>query len=182
MTTSRAASRELDRLSELAALGGALAGAALGDLFGIEVTASAPRLLEPLAATQAGRWDTGIVFDVDGDVAGLLAIVLSESQCERAVERLLGCSEVSADRVESALRELGNIIASHTVSAIADARSATVLLSVPTLALHDAGAVLGALIAERQAALRFEIDLAGADGSEEALLVFVPEPRKAPPL
>ena len=83
---------------------------------------------------------------------------------------------------ESALREFGNIIASHTVSAMADALDATILISVPTLAVRGAGAVLGALIAERSAPVRIETDLLGPDGEIEALLVFVPEPLKPRPL
>ena len=48
--------------------------------------------------------------------------------------------------------------------AMADALDATILLSVPTLAIRDAGVVLGALIAERSAPVRIETDLLGPDG------------------
>jgi len=40
--------------------------------------------------------------------------------------------------VESALRELGNIVASHTMSAIADRLGGRILLSVPLLVMEDA--------------------------------------------
>ena len=95
---------------------------------------------------------------------------------------MLGSREAPTEYAESALREFGNIIASHMVSAMADALDATILISIPTLAIRDAGAMLGALIAERLAAVRIETDLLGPDGEIEALLVFVPEPLKPRPI
>ena len=77
--------------------------------------------------------------------------------------------------VESALRELGNIIASQTVSAIADSLGATIMLSVPTLVMQDAGVVLLSLITQRGAWIRIETDLYRPDEPLSALLVFAPD-------
>jgi chemotaxis protein CheC len=122
------------------------------------------------------------MFAAEGDLSGVVAVVLPEDRRNLAVERMLGRRDVPMDLAESALRELGNIVASHAVSAMADALDATILLSVPTLAIRDAGVVLSALIAERSAPVRIETDLLGPDGGIEALLVFVPELHKPGPL
>lgn len=169
---------ELARLCELATLGASLASTALGELVALPIHHHAPRVCRPTDPTPADRWSTGIVFEAEGDLSGVVAIILPEDRCNITVERMLGRRDAPVELVESALRELGNIIASHTVSAMADALGATILLSVPTLAIRDAGVVLGALIAERSAPVRIETDLLGPDGGIEALLVIVPEPYK----
>jgi chemotaxis protein CheC len=178
MTPKPYSEAEIDRFCELAALGASFASTALGSLIAVDVHDRPPRLCRPADPTPAERFATGIVFEVEGDFDGLVAIVLPESRSEVAVERMLGRADASTELAESALRELGNIIASHTVSAIADAMGVTVLLSIPMLARREADVVLGALIAERSAPLRIEVDLCGPDGSSEAVLVFVPERRK----
>jgi chemotaxis protein CheC len=177
MTSSHPTARELDRLCELAALGGALAGSALGDVLSQPVRSGAPRVCELSSAMPPERWCTGILFEVEGDLTGLLAIVMSEARRTAAVECMLGSDGAAAQLAESALRELGNILASHTVSAIADATGATLLPTIPTLAMQAAGDALAAWIAER-----VEIDLVVGDSDDSALLVFVPERPKSPAL
>lgn len=118
------------------------------------------------------------MFEAEGDLSGLVAIVLPEDRCCIAVERMLGRKAVPLDVAESALRELGNIIASQTVSAMADALDATILLSLPKLSILEAGSLVDGLFAERSAQIRLETDLIGPEGGVEALLVFVPEPPK----
>ena len=173
---------DLDRLCELATLGASLASIALGALVELPVHPGTTRVCRPTDPIRADSWSTGILFEAEGDLTGVVAIVLPEDRCEFAVERMLGREYASMEFAESALREFGNIIASHTVSAMADALDATILISVPTLAVRGAGAVLGALIAERSAPVRIETDLLGPDDEIEALLVFVPEPLKPRPL
>jgi chemotaxis protein CheC len=173
---------ELDRLRELSTLGASLASTALGALIELPVQPGPTRLCRPTEPTRTDCWSSGIVFEVEGEMSGVVVIVLPEDRCNFAVERMLGRADAPTEVVDSALREFGNIIASHTVSAMADALDATILISVPTLAVRDAGVVLGALIAERSASVRIETDLLGPHGETEALLVFVPEPLKPRPL
>jgi chemotaxis protein CheC len=173
---------DLDRLCDLATLGASLASAALGALVELPVQPGITRVCSPTDPIRADRWSTGILFEAEGDLTGVVAIVLPQDRCEFASERMLGRDDAPTQVVESALCEFGNIIASHTVSAMADALDATILISIPTLAIRCAGAMLGALIAERSAAVRIETNLLGPDGEIEALLVFVPEPLKPRPL
>ena len=80
---------------------------------------------------------------------------------------------------ESALRELGNMLVSHAVSAMADTLGTRVLPSIPVLAMEDALTALGSLVAMRYAggaALRVETEISDAEGRYRGLLVYVPDP------
>ena len=91
---------------------------------------------------KAQPFETGILFEVEGRLAGRLGLFLDPSTRRSLVRLLLDEEEPEAppDRVESALCELANIVASQTVSAIADALGGSISLSVPRLALEQAGA------------------------------------------
>jgi len=166
---------QIDQLCRLASVGASLASTAFGQLLGATVINRLPRVCGPGDPTDPASWSTGIVFEAEGDMTGLVAIVLPEHGRIRAVETLVGHADPHDRLVESALRELGNIIASHTVSAIADTLDATIMLSVPTLVLEDADVVLLSLISQRGAGVRIEADLYQPEGDLHALLVFAPD-------
>jgi chemotaxis protein CheY-P-specific phosphatase CheC len=94
---------------------------------------------------------------------------------DRAVEMMVGEADPHDRIVESALRELGNIIASQTVSAIADSLGATIMLSVPTLVMQGADVVLLSLITQRGSWIRIETDLYRPQGALSTQLVFAPD-------
>lgn len=166
---------EIDRLCALASVGADLASTAFSRLLGGDVVHRVPRVCGPADPAEPGRWFTGIVFEAEGDLTGLVAIVMSEPDRDLAVEMMVGGVDAHDQIVESALRELGNIIASQTVSAIADSLGAKILLSVPTLVMQDADVVLLSLITQRSAWVRIETDLYRPDGALGALLVFAPD-------
>jgi chemotaxis protein CheC len=168
---------EIERLCELASVGASLASRAFGRLLGGTVDFRAPRVCGPNDPTESERWCTGILFESRGDLTGLVAIVLPASDRDLAVELMVGQADPGSGLAESALRELGNIIASQTVSAIADSLDATILLSVPTLVMRDAGVVLSSLISQRGTGARIETDLCRPDGAVSALLVLAPDAR-----
>jgi chemotaxis protein CheY-P-specific phosphatase CheC len=114
---------ETDRLCALASIGADLASKAFGQLLGGTVAHRAPRICGPADPADPDRWCTGIVVEAAGDLTGLVAIVMPESDRDRAVEMMVGEADPHDRIVESALRELGNIIVSQTVSAIADSLS-----------------------------------------------------------
>ena len=166
---------EIDRLCSLASVGAAQASTAFGRLLGGDVVNHAPRVCGPADPPEPDRWCTGIVFETDGGLTGLVAIVMPELDRDLAVEMMVGDVDPHDQIVESALRELGNIIASQTVSAIADSLGATIMLSVPTLVMQDADVVLLSLITQRGAWIRIETDLYRPDGALSALLVIAPD-------
>ena len=166
---------EIDRLCALASVGANLASEAFGQLLGGTVAHRVPRVCGPADPADPDRWCTGIVFEAEGDLTGLVAIVMPEPDRERAVEMMVGESDPPGWIVESALREFGNIIASQTVSAIADSLGATIMLSIPTLVMQDAGVALLSLITQRGAWIRIETDLYRPQGALSTQLVFAPD-------
>jgi chemotaxis protein CheY-P-specific phosphatase CheC len=172
---------EIERLCSLASVGASFASTAFGQLLGGTVVNRVPRVCRPADPAGPDRWCTGIVFEAEGDLTGLVAIVLPEPDRDLAVEMMVGYADPHDQIVESALRELGNIIASQTVSAIADSLDATIMLSVPTLVMQDADVVLLSLITQRGAWIRIETDLYEPDGALSAVLVFAPDWPKPDP-
>ncbi len=79
--------------------------------------------------------------------------------------------------VESALRELGNIVASHTMSAIADRLGGRILLSVPLLVMEDADTAFTSMIRERGAERCVECELTDSARDIHVRLIFVPDPK-----
>jgi len=167
---------QVARFRALTSVGAQCGSLALGSVLGGAAASGEPRVRDPADVEGTERWATGIVFETEGDLTGLVAIVLRAADRDLAVSRMVGEADPGDHVVASALRELGNIIASHTVSAMADSLEATILPSVPTLVMDDAGEVLLSLITQRGAELRIEADLLDPDGDLHALLVFAPDP------
>jgi chemotaxis protein CheY-P-specific phosphatase CheC len=143
------------------------AATALGQLCGREVQAADVRVCEASLGAGAGKLETGILFEADGAVRGIVALLLS-SAGRAAVLEALG-AEALAD---SALREVGNIVASHSVSAVADRLGDRVTLSVPTLVREEAGSVVAGLLARRGDIVVTATELSGLAEAPCALLVF----------
>lgn len=164
----------IDDLRQLVASGASWAATALAQLAGCTLAARAPRRA-PLSG-EAGPWEVGLFADVEGSVTGVIALLLTPHSRDTLVKTLLGSGEDDAEAAESALRELGNIVASQAVSAMAAELGERLLPSVPTLVLRDAEAALAARIRRRGgagAALRFETLLQDASAGLRVLLVFV---------
>lgn len=163
----------LQELGELTALGASRAANALGTILGRDVVAGAPRQVEGVHYRPSVHWSIGVIFEADGFLSGLVAILLPAPSRSMLGALVVGDQQHGA--VESALRELGNIVASHTVSAIADDLGGSILLSVPILVMEEADRVLMTLVGERQAAYCFESDLFSSSGERVAAIVFVPD-------
>jgi chemotaxis protein CheC len=182
---------ELDRVRELTSIGAGHAAGAFAQLVGRPCRMRVPtvRLLQAQAVGSAFVASTrddehgsmcGIFFEVEGGLGGVLALLFPASSREPVVRALLrprGALAPGAE--ESAMRELGNILASHVVSAMADTLGTRVLPSIPVLAMEDALSALTSLVALRWAgetALRVETEISDAEGRYRGLLVYVPDP------
>ena len=190
---------DLDRVRELTSIGAGHAADAFARVVGRPCRMRVPtvRLLrsEALASefVNSIRDDErasmcGIFFDVEGGLGGVLALLFPRASREPIVRALLATGgAVLRDAEESALRELGNMLVSHAVSAMADTLGTRVLPSIPVLAMEDALSALGSLVAMRYAggaALRVETEISDAEGRYRGLLVYVPDPasfEKRPP-
>ncbi|MGH0037096.1 MAG: chemotaxis protein CheC [Myxococcota bacterium] len=175
MHTDTPRSPEVDRLCELTNIGAGHAATAFASLAGCPIRMDVPQVCG-VAPADAGARTTGIFFEVEGTFSALLAIVFDASECEAVAARMLGerAGSLDAQTLESVLTELGNILASHVVSAIADTVGGRVMPSVPHLVMGNADRVL----AERAAArspLCVESVLHDENGRLGGRLVLVPE-------
>ena len=182
---------DVDRVRELTSIGAGHAATAFARLVGRTCQMCVPsvRLLcaesaaTPFVASAHSderRGMTGIFFEIEGGLGGIVAILFSPSSRDQLVEHLTGESPTqdSSASAESALREFGNILASHVVSPMADALGVAILPSLPILAMHGALEALGSLIGVRQrgqTALRIETEISDRQGDFQSLLVFVPD-------
>ncbi|HEY8122908.1 MAG TPA: chemotaxis protein CheC [Myxococcota bacterium] len=183
-----AQARAVDRLCELTSIGAGHAAGALATLLArpIEMGLPAARLLEAgdrgaeLAARLGceAREGTGVLFDVVGGLGGTLALLLTPASRGALLRMLLGESAGAPLQAESALREVGNILASHALSAIGELLGVVVLPSPPQLALVDGTGAFAAGVAERageRPVLCIEVELFDRGDVLRALLVWAPE-------
>jgi chemotaxis protein CheC len=179
---------ELDRLCELANVGAGHAAGALARLIGCTVWMDPPRVRvssrrgSEEAVGALGVATSGVFFEVQGGMGGTFGVLFPRRAREALLEALVGDPDPHSEEAESALREVGNILASHALSAVADLTGDRVLPSLPVLAEEAAGAVL----TTRQAhgdPVRIESRLVDAAGGLRSLLVWIPASfsREAPP-
>ncbi len=182
---------DIDRVRELTSIGAGHAATAFARLVGQPCQMRVPTV-RLLRAESAGlpfvvnvRDDerngmTGIFFEIEGGLGGIVAILFSPSSRDQLVEHLTGIPRRQSSPAisQSALREFGNILASHVVSPMADALGVAILPSIPVLAMEGALEVLGSLIGLRQKgrpALRIETEISDRRKEFQSLLVFVPD-------
>lgn len=176
---SLSAKRDLDALVALAEAGATEAAEAFAQLVGQPVEALAP--IVAFGTTTAGAGDpeaAGVFFELDGCLDAIIGIVLPGRASETLLRRIVGIESgpLEAPIMESALMEMGNILASHVASAIADRLGERLLPSIPTLAMAQAQVELEAFV-ERVVgpdAPRIETGLANDEGAVSGYLVLVP--------
>jgi chemotaxis protein CheC len=180
------AEADIDRVRELVSIGAGHAATALAGLTGrtCEMQVPTVRWLADAQAAPAPASDsdvTGVLFELEGGTGGVLALLLPGATRERILEHLLGPGrkgERGGSAAESALREVGNILASHAANAVGEMLGEAVLPSVPLLALEDGPAALASLLALRhhgEPALRIEAEICDRARELRGTLVLVPD-------
>lgn len=182
----------IDRVRELVSIGAGHAATALGNLLDRPCRMRVPlvRALPvehvdaPFVASgrlEEGHALTGVFFEVEGGLGGVLAILFSSGTRELLVEQLVGArfAEIQPPVAESAIREFGNILISHVASAMADTLGVAVIPSIPMLVGADASTALASLVAPREGSarpvVRVETEIADREGEIRSVLVFVPD-------
>jgi chemotaxis protein CheY-P-specific phosphatase CheC len=179
---ARRTGSDVARLRALVETGAAGAAAALAELVGRSVFDHQTTAPQRDAAHEPDPRSTGVFFEAQGHLRGLVALLLAPVSCDTILNNLLrgrGEGEPGSENAASALCEVGNIVASRTMSAVADNLGARILLSTPKLVTENAEGELARWVAERRrrgAVLRLESLLADCDGAFEALLVFILDP------
>ncbi len=178
---------DLETLRELVRGASVRAAQALGRFLGHTLRPREPRVVGADAARDAAPAGSsvGVFFEVEGELAGHVAVLLPELTAETMLGLLLGSSDKHRreEAVTSVFREIGNIVASRALSEIANRLRLRVLPSIPILVLERPDAALAALVARSDGEPeRFlvETELVDADGLLSTRLVFVPDLRRPP--
>jgi chemotaxis protein CheY-P-specific phosphatase CheC len=166
--------QERESLYELTSLGAIRAAHALSTILGHQIAAGAPKVQQLDREWADGQWGTGVIFEAEGELSGLVAILLPTISRKVLGALLLGKdtprNHEAASR--SALRELGNIVASHTLSGMADRLGSRILLSVPTLVMENADVAFLDRLAESGTTQCIESEFSDAKGEIHARLLF----------
>jgi len=181
-----------DRMRELGGIGAGHAANSLARLLGRTVRMRPPHLASCRSAAGAlplARFDVGVFFEIDGGPGGMLAVLFPAASRDVLLRTLVGDAALDekeeaddearsahAALAESALREVGNILASSVVSAIADTIGARILPSLPNLALEGAGRRLEALSRQRGEAggACVETEIFDDSGELQGLVALLP--------
>ncbi len=147
--TPRYTELQLDALRELANIASAKAATALSQMLGREVGLSVPRVLAlPLAeAVEAcGSPDesiTGVVIPLEGDIEGLVLLLISTDGASALCD-LLGV-HAGTEVGDSALREIGNILGTSCLNALASMTGLNLGPRPPHLTTDMLGAIVSSL-------------------------------------
>ena len=147
--TPRYTELQLDALRELANIASGNAATSLSQMLGREVELNVPRVLAlPLAdAVEAcGSPEdatTSVVIPLDGDVTGVVLLLIEPDGAE-ALCKLLGVD--AWDEIgESALREIGNILGTSCLNALASMTGLHLEPRPPHLTTDMLGAIVSSL-------------------------------------
>lgn len=162
---------ELDRLCEMANVGAGHAATALSRLVRRPILMQVPRIRMGAAAAPAnGAGEAWIFFEVHGGMGGALVLHLSGPSRELLVRELLG----DHGPIDSALREVGNILASHALSGVADLVGTRVLPSLPSLVIEPDGPAIAAWRSRAAGRVCIETPLVDDAGRPALDLIWIP--------
>ncbi len=180
-------SEQLDRLQTLAKIGASHAAVALSLLTRRSIHIRSLRVCDVMeTASKVGghsaqKWSAGVFFELKGCIAALVCILFHPDETESLARQVLDRSSAEApeDSVESVLKELGNILASHLASAIADWVGDRLIPSLPNLVMTGAESELLARASEQgsTSGIRIDCELCDDSGEVTALIAMVPAPR-----
>lgn len=171
---------EIDRLAALAHLGAEQAAVAFEELIGRKITTEAPIVIDGEGFVRGGQGHdaVGVFFEFEGCLEALVGILFPRPASEKLVRRIVGLEsgELSDSVIEPALMEVGNILASHVASGIADRLRSRLLPSIPTLAMDDAEDALRSFVEGIAGPGALRIESAFSDGLGEigGRMVLVP--------
>lgn len=170
----------IDALREFASAGAILATSVFPHFVDQELLSSEPRLAGALDPFPDDDWSAGVFFEMEGDVTGPIGILFTEDTVDAVATRGPLAGAEGAGGSESMVLELGNIVASQTVSVIADAIGGRILHSIPAFVRGRAEREFAYRIARLcdrdtgEAQKRMEIEFVDLDSRLRILLVMLP--------
>lgn len=143
---------QLDALCEVANIGAGHAATALSQMTGNPIMVEVPRLhvmpVKQVAELLAGpdAVMASVIMQMHGDLTGQTLLVLHRDAALRLSEILLGrefgSAEIFGELEQSAIMEVGNILGSTYMNALAEFLGMTLLPSVPNLVIDESAAVV----------------------------------------
>ncbi|WP_298434339.1 chemotaxis protein CheC [Geobacter sp.] len=180
----------LDALREVSNIGVAHAATALSQLIGRSISLQVPKVLMteitkvPEVFGGAEKIVVGIYLQMLGDARGNILIVLPRESALRLLSRLLPREKSEGSLLTeleiSALKEVGNILASAYLNALGALMHKTLIPSVPVLSFDMAGAVIDYVLIELgevgDLALMVETEFFGEDEKISGEFFLLPDP------
>jgi len=181
---------QLDALREVSNIGVAHAATALSQLIGKSISLKVPTVLlteigkVPEVFGGAERIVVGIYLHMLGDARGNILIVLPRESAVKLLARLLPREKSEGGLLTeleiSALKEVGNILASAYLNALGTMIRKTLIPSVPVLSFDMAGAVIDYVLIElgevSDMALMVETEFFGEDEKISGQFFLLPDP------
>ncbi len=145
-------SMQIDALREIGNIGSGNAASSLSDMLGKPVDISVPNVrfldfnegVKSLGGPEQPL--VGLLLSLSGDVTGMIMFLLHKEFAHMVLNSLCGTSigenfEID-DMSESAIREVGNIMAASYANAIGALTNLEINISVPSLCVDMAGSIL----------------------------------------
>ena len=148
---------EMDILKEIGSIGGGNAATAMSSMLNAKVNMSLPGV-EILGFNEAldhlgdpEELVAAIFVEMSGELSGIMLFVLTKEFSDEILFRMLGKADsdfLALDEIDSSvLIEIGNIVISSYITAMASLTGVNVELSVPQLALNMLGGIMSVPIA-----------------------------------
>ncbi|GLI37702.1 chemotaxis protein CheC [Geobacter hydrogenophilus] len=180
----------LDALREVSNIGVAHAATALSQLIGRSISLTVPKVLlteickVPEVFGGAEKLVVGIYLQMLGDARGNILIVLPRDSALKLLSRLLPRDKSEGTLLTeleiSALKEVGNILASAYLNALGALMGKTLIPSVPVLSFDMVGAVIDYALIELgeigDLALMVETDFFGEEEKINGQFFLLPDP------
>lgn len=143
---------QLDALCEIGNIGSGNAASSLSMMLDRPVDIAVPKIkildYDEVVNCLGGpeKLLVGLILFLDGDVTGMMMFLLHKEFAHMVLNTLMGTSLAETGEVdemsESAIREVGNIMAASYVNAMSELTGLRIDLSVPSLSIDMAGAIL----------------------------------------
>lgn len=142
----------IDILKEIANIGAGNAATSLASLINQRVTMTVPEVNMPEFKNLADTLDgpetvvAGLLVNITGDINGMMMYVMLESSACTLIDLMLKKKRASFKQFDdmdfSAITEIGNILTSSYLTALASLMNFKIIQSIPYLSIDMAGAIL----------------------------------------
>ncbi len=177
----------LDVLKEIGNIGSGNAASSLASMLDRTVDIGVPGVsildYEIVADHLGGaeQLQVGLLFQLEGDLSGMIMFLIHKDFAEVLISELTGSQLEDNSEIgefeQSALQEVGNIMAASYANAIADLTGLTINITVPSFAYDMVGAIMSvpaiyyANISEKIIYIEGEIDKGREEKTSHILLI-----------